>query len=199
MRRLPRRAAPVLLLAPLSQAAHAHANLGELPAFWAGALHVFLTPLAIASLLGLAAATAVAAERLQFRTVFAAAAVAALAAAFAPALLVQSAWALLAPAGTLLVGLCAAMGLVPRIPLALVLALLAATTIGLAAMPEPRTVVASLGVGVAVVVALFWLLEGLRRVDARWPVARRVLGAWVAAFALLVGALLYVALFGRPR
>ena len=51
----------------------------------------------------------------------------------------------------------------------------------------------------AVLVALFWLLEGLRRLDARWPVVRRVLGAWVAAFALLVGALLYVALFGRAR
>lgn len=199
MRRVPLRVAPALLLAALPATAHAHANLGELPAFWAGALHLLLTPLAVASLLGLAAATAPAADRLQFRVALAAAAPAVLTAAFAPVLLVQTAWALLAPLGPVLVGLCAAFGLTPRAPLALGLALLAAVTIGLAAMPEPRSIVAALGLGVAVLVALFWLLDGLRRIDARWPVVRRVLGAWVAAFALLIGALLYVALFGRAR
>lgn len=198
MRRGLLRTAPaLLLLQPVT--AHAHANLGALPPFWAGALHVLVTPLAVAALLGLAAATVPAAERLQFRIVLATAVPAALTAAFAPLLLVQTAWALLAPLAAVLLGGSAALGIAPRAPLGVALALLAAATIGLAALPEPRSVTAALGVGAAVLVALFWLLEGLRRLDARWPVVRRVLGAWVAAFALLVGALLYVALFGRAR
>lgn len=175
----------------------AHVNPVDAPAFWAGALHVVVTPLAIAALLGLAAATARAAEGLQFRVALAVSVPAALIAAFAPLLLVQTAWALLAPLGPITLGLCAALGIAPRQRLALALAIVASVTIGLAAMPEPQSLLAASGVGAAVLIAMFWLLEALRRVDARWPIVRRVLGAWVAAFSLLVGALLYVTLFGR--
>jgi hypothetical protein len=170
-----------LVLAP---DAAAHASLGELAPFWAGAFHVVLTPLAIAALVGLAAATVGGSEALQFEVALVCAAAALGAAALAPPRLVAA-----APAGAALVGVVAAIGWVPRRVAAWTLALAAATSVGLAARPETPDVWQAIGSGAASGLLVLWLHEGLRRLEARAPVVRRVLGAWVAAIALLLGAL----------
>ncbi len=170
-----------LLLAP---AAIAHANLNELSPFWAGALHVILTPLAMAVLVGLAAATVAGSEALQFEVAVICAAAAAAVAMLAPARLVPG-----APLGAVLVGLAAALAWTPGRRGAGLLAIAAATTIGLATRPESREVSEALGSGTASGLLALWLFDGLRRLATRAPSVRRVLGAWVAALALLLGVL----------
>ena len=79
--------------------------------------------------------------------------------------------------------------------LALVLAVLAGLAAGLAADLEQPRWQDLVGMAVTVMIAAFWLLavsDNLNtsgRFSALLPVARRVLGSWVAAMALLLGAL----------
>lgn len=170
-------------LAAAPQAA-AHANLGELAPFWAGAFHVVLTPLAIAALVGFAAATVLAADALQFEVALVCAAAVCAVAALAPLRIVTA-----APAGAALVGVAAVAAYSPRRVGAWILALSAAATVGLAARPETPTVAEALGSGVASGLLLLWLQEALRRLEPCAPLVRRVLGAWVTAISLLLAAL----------
>ena len=48
---------------------------------------------------------------------------------------------------------------------------------------------AGLGVAAATLVALIWIVEILSRTRTRLPIARRLLGAWVVAIAMLLAAL----------
>jgi hypothetical protein len=171
-------AALALVLAP---EAAAHANLGDLAPFWAGAFHVVLTPLALAALVGLAAATVVTSEALQFEVALLCAAAAFAVAALAPPSLDSA-----APLGAALAGMAAVLAWTPQRLGAWTLACVAAATIGLAARPESANVWEALGSGAASGLLVLWLHEGLRRLEPRAPLVRRVLGAWVTAMALLL-------------
>jgi hypothetical protein len=193
MRRIPTAwlASLGLVLAP---EAAAHANLGELAPFWAGAFHVVLTPLAMAALVGLAAATVVTSEALQFEVALLCSATAFAAAAIAPLRLVPA-----APVGAALAGVAAVLAWAPRRLGAWTLAFAAALTVGLGARPETPDAWEALGSGAASGLLVLWLHDGLRRLERRAPLLRRVLGAWVAAIALLLGALAAAALCGGAR
>lgn len=169
------------LLAP---AAAAHAVLGELPPFWAGAFHVPLTPLAMAALVGLAASTVRGTAALQFEVALVCVAAVTAVAAFAPLRLVPA-----APVGAALAGSAAAMAWSPTRHGAWLLTFAAAATVGLAVRPDVPDPWQPIGSGAASGLLVMWVHEALRRLEQRTPLVRRVLGAWVAAMALLLGAL----------
>jgi hypothetical protein len=72
---------------------------------------------------------------------------------------------------------------------ALAVSLSVAPEPGAAVAPRVTALVTALGAGLCVVLVLLWLQEGVRRLGQRLPLAPRVLGAWVAAIAVLLGAL----------
>jgi hypothetical protein len=187
-----------LLLALHAAPACAHANFGELAPFWAGALHVLVTPLAMASLLGLACAVVALAEASQFRlALLAGLLVTTCSAAIGWLPGVPGGAALVAAGGALLPALAAALAVPKARAFAIVLVVAAALAVSLSVAPEPGAAVAprvtalvtALGAGLCVVLVLLWLQEGVRRLGQRLPLAPRVLGAWVAAIAVLLGAL----------
>ena len=108
--------------------------------------------------------------------------------------------AVMAPAAVVIIGLGGVAGWKPSAAFSLVLALLAGLAAGSAADLEQPRWQELIGMAVTVMIAAFWLLavsDNLNtsgRLRAMLPVARRVLGSWVAAIALLLGAL---ALFGK--
>ncbi len=173
--------------AMLAPEVSAHANLGDLAPFWAGAFHVALTPLALAAVVGLAAATVITSEALQLEVALLCAAAAFAVAGLAPPRLDPA-----APLGAAVTGLAAVLAWTPQRPGAWTLACIAATTVGLAARPESPNVWEALGSGATSGVLVLWLQEGLRRLERRAPLVRRVLGAWVTALALLLAALALV-------
>lgn len=184
-----RRAAALLLALPCTPA-FAHANFGDLAPFWAGALHLLATPLALASLLALACAVIALPETQQFRlAVLAGVCVAAISLGLALRPASFAAAALLSAAGALVPALAAAFALPVARMSALLLAVVAASAVSLAAAPEPSAWGAAFGAGTCSSVVLLWLQEGLRRLAQRLPLTPRVLGAWVAAIAVLLGAL----------
>jgi hypothetical protein len=179
-----------LLLALWCAPAFAHANPGDIAPFWAGALHLLVTPLALAALLALACALLALAEAEQFRlALLAGLLVAALSAGLAlwPPLLASG--TLLAAASALVPALTAAFAVPVSRFVAMVLAGAAALAVSLCIAPEPGAWAAASGGGACVIVVLLWLQEGIRRLSRRLPLAPRVLGAWAAAIAVLLGAL----------
>jgi len=184
-----RRAAALLLALPAAPAS-AHANFGELAPFWAGALHVLVTPLALAALLALACAAVSLAEAAQFRLALLLGLLVAVCSAAVALLAAPPAGsALFAAVAVLLPALAAASGLPSVRGVAVVLAVAAALSISLSAAPEQGAWTAALGGGLCALLVLLWLQEGVRRLAQRLPLAPRVLGAWVAAIAVLLGAL----------
>lgn len=184
-----RRAAALLLALPAAPAS-AHANFGELAPFWAGALHVLVTPLALAALLALGCALVAMTEASQFRlALLTGVLVALLSGVIALLAPTVPAAALIAAGATLLPGLAAASGAPAERGVAALLVVAASLAISLSAAPEPGAWVAALGAGLCVLLLLLWLQEGVRRLAQRLPLAPRVLGAWVAAIAMLLGAL----------
>ncbi|MCU0952208.1 MAG: hypothetical protein MUC68_14410 [Burkholderiaceae bacterium] len=184
-----RRAAALLLALPCTPA-FAHANFGDIAPFWAGALHVLVTPLALAALLALACGLVALPDAQQFRlALLAGLLVAAISIVLALLPTTFAAAALLAAAGALLPALAAAFALSVSRASAVLLVAAAASAASLSAAPEPGAWGAALGAGACACVVLLWLQEGLRRLAQRLPLTPRVLGAWVAAIAVLLGAL----------
>jgi hydrogenase/urease accessory protein HupE len=165
-------------------AAFAHVDLETVPTFWSGALHVLVTPLAVATIVGLGAALARASDR---------AGVAAFGAigggAIAAGMLALPALADVAAGGTVIVGLAAAM--VRRMPLAaaVLLSLVAGAAAGTLAAPPTPAILPALGTGFAAALLCLATVEIATRLPRPLQLAPRIIGAWVAAIGLLMGAL----------
>ena len=176
-----------------SASAWAHGNFGADTSIWTATAHLFTSPLSLAALIGLALVLFGIREPLSVL----AAALAATAAVLAT-LLSAHIPAVVAPAAVVVIGLSAVAGWRPSSAFSLLLALLAGLAAGSAAdLEQPRWQELT-GMAVTVMVSAFWLLalsDNLNR-SGRFqtliPLARRVLGSWVAAIALLLGALALV-------
>ena len=155
-----------------------------------GALHVVTSPLAIAAMGGLIAALMGIGEAWSLGcagvAAVSAAATAALPGHFAP---------FAAPAAVVVVGLSASLGLQPRSFIAALLALTAGLATGIATdldVPSWEGVIGVAGTVLFIIggaVAGLDDLSRLPRLSRILPIGRRVLGSWVAAIGLLLGAL----------
>jgi hypothetical protein len=152
--------------------------------FWTGALHLVTAPLGIAAIVGLAAAISFAPRETSAWSALVAGLT-----SFAAALWASPSIASAAPAGIIVAGLCAALGLDPSRWMALVLGALAGFAAGSAAQLDVRAVSGALGVAVVMMSATLWGVEAFAYGRNVLPLARRVVGAWMAAIALLLGAL----------
>lgn len=178
-----------------SASAWAHGNFGADTSIWTASAHLFTSPLSLAALIGLALVLFGIREPLS---VFAAALAAA--AAVVACALVTHIPAVVAPAAVVVIGLSAVAGWRPSAVFSLLLALLAGLAAGAAAdMEQPRWQELT-GMAVTVMISAFWLLalsDNLNRsgrLQTLIPLGRRILGSWVTAIALLLGAL---ALLGK--
>ena len=170
--------------------AWAHGLSGSSTSIWTAAHHLFTSPLSLAALIGLALVL----FGIREPTSFIAAALAA-AAAVAATLWLPHIPPVAAPAAVVVIGLSAVAGLNPSTGFSLILAVLAGLAAGSAAdLEQPRWQDLA-GMAVTVLIATFWMLavsDNLNRsgqLQAVLPIARRVLGSWVAAIAMLLGAL----------
>lgn len=168
----------------------AHGGLGDAKSVWGGAQHFLTSPLSLAALLGLVAAL----FGTQERTFLITAVLASLSAAVAAALPgVVPAFA--APAAVVVVGFSAVSGLTPERVAAVVLGVLGGAAAGIAADLDSPSWPGSIGVALALLLPLVGALAAsedllkLPRLQAVLPIARRVLGSWVAAMGLLIAAL----------
>jgi hypothetical protein len=172
--------------------AWAHGGLGDAKSIWGGAEHFLTSPLSLAAMLGLAAVLFGTPERVFFPAVVLAGVCAAGAAALAG-------WppSGAAPAAIVAVGLAAVTGWTPQRAAALALAVLGGSAAGLAADLDARSWQGSIGVATALMLPVFGALAAsedlvrLPRLAAVLPIARRVLGSWVAAMGLLMTALAF--------
>lgn len=162
----------------------AHGGFGSAGPFWAGALHLFVSPLAIVVTVAAAAALAFQTTEVAGQAVIGAAAT-----CFLACWLLPSAVSPFAPLGGVVTGICAALAYKPKRVAALVLGTLAGLSIGAAIEFDSRGMAASAGASVAAFMLLAYSRIGLFRVGTKWPIAVRVVGAWIAAISLLVGAL----------
>jgi hypothetical protein len=174
--------APLVLASP----AHAHSAFGNVTPFWSGVLHTAVSPLALAALIGFAAALAPAQKPRVFPNL-----VAAMAAAFAASWLGQTI-AALAPTGAIIVGLIGALDVGRTRIAGFVIGVSAGFSVGLAAEVDRPTLVAGLGVASAVFFVGGAAYAVFDKIEERLQPARRIVGAWVAATALLLGALALV-------
>ncbi len=173
--------------------AWAHGNFGADTSIWTATAHLFTSPLSLAALIGLALVLFGIREPLSVLAAALAAAAALVATSFSAQIP-----AVVAPAAVVIIGLSAVAGWRPSSAFSLLLALLAGVAAGSAAdLEQPRWQELT-GMAVTVMVSAFWLLalsDNLNR-SGRFqtliPLARRVLGSWVAAIALLLGALALV-------
>jgi hypothetical protein len=176
--------------------AGAHSAFGTVGAsIWTAPYHLATSPLSLAALIGLALVLFGIGQRASFI----AAALAAAAAVLAAALLAHIP-PVVAPAAVVAIGLSAVAGWTPPSGLAFILAALAGLAAGSAAELEQPHWQDFASMAVTVLIATLWLLatsgdlSKISRLQAVLPIARRVLGSWVAAIALLLGAL---AVFGK--
>jgi len=170
--------------------ASAHDVFGNNRSMLTGALHVVTSPLALAAMGGLIAALMGIGETLSLGcagvAAVGAAATAALPGHFAP---------FAAPAAVVVVGLSASLGLQPGSVVAAMLALIAGLAAGIATdldVPSWEGVIGVAGTVLLVIGGAVAGLDDLSRLPglARvLPIGRRVLGSWVAAIGLLLGAL----------
>lgn len=188
-----KQAATALLLAMgllCSNPAWAHDAFGNAKSVWTGALHLLTSPLAVAAMVGLVLALFGVQERMSLVAAGCAAATAALAAAV-PAPIPAFA----VPAAVVVLGLSAAAGLKPSKPGTVLLSLLAGLAAGAASdldTPSWQGVIGIAGVMLFVTISALAALDDLARLA--WlknvlPIGRRILGSWVAAIGLLLGAL----------
>ncbi|MET0378266.1 MAG: hypothetical protein ABW049_04665 [Spongiibacteraceae bacterium] len=170
--------------------AHAHGPFGSAAPFWSGVFHFAVAPLAIVVSIAFTAAIA----RADDHTVLAAIGIAA-ATAFGAALWMPSQWIAPAPLAAIASGLLALSGWRGRRWLYCLLAALAGSAIGIVAEPDQRTWGAAFGIsGVVMLISsagveLFLWFDRQLRWQAAALVAQRILGAWVVAIGLLLGAL----------
>ncbi|CDS54020.1 hypothetical protein [Polaromonas sp. CG9_12] len=170
--------------------AWAHGAFGADTSIWTASYHLFTSPLSLAALIGLALVL----FGIREPASFIAAALASAAAVLATLWLVHIP-PVAAPAAVVVIGLSAVAAWKPSTGFAFVLAALAGLAAGSAAELEQPRWQDLAGMAVTVLIATFWLLataENLNqsgRLQVVLPIARRVLGSWVAAIALLLGAL----------
>jgi len=175
--------------------AHAHDVFGlNAGPFWLGALHVLVAPLCIVAIIALAAAIPFSSGETIIGSSITAGAVAFVTALWAPAALAAA-----GPIGIVVAGLSAALGFQPNLAFGIFLGAMAGFGAGAAAQLDLRVVSASLGVAVAIVSLLLWSVEAFVYTQRFLPLARRVVGAWTAAIALLLGALAVRILFTPHR
>ena len=173
----------------------AHGPFGADTSIWTASYHLGTSPLSIAALLGLALALFGLREPQSIIAAALAAAAAVAATAFWP-----NVPAVTASAAVVLVGMVAVMAWTPRTLVSYLLAALAGWSAGAAADVDQPRWQDLIGMGATVLIATFWLLaasDNLNRsgrLPTFWPIARRVLGSWVTAMALLLTAL---ALIGK--
>lgn len=177
-------AAAAVILGFTATPSFAHGGFGSAGPFWAGGLHLFVSPLALVVLVALAASVAF----LKTDDV-AQVATAAAVTCFLACWLLPSSVGPMAPIGGIAAGVCAALGYKPKRFAAIALGAVAGVSLGLALEFDSRSMAASAGAAVATFLVLAYLQMGLSRIGAKWPVALRVLGAWVTAISLLLGAL----------
>ncbi|MES2944946.1 MAG: hypothetical protein V4772_18935 [Pseudomonadota bacterium] len=184
--------------------AWAHDAFGNGKSVLTGALHLLTSPLSIAALLGLILALVGIPERLSFIAGGLAAAASAAAAA-APAFSANLA-ASTAPAAVVVIGLTSVFAIKPSATGVIVLSLLAGTAAGQAAdldTPSWQGVIGVAGVMLFITISALAASEDLSRLvqskppwlKAALPIARRVVGSWLAAIGLLLAAL---ALHAKP-
>lgn len=172
--------AALLMVAP---AAQAHSSTGTLPVLF-GMVHVVVSPLSVLAIIGLGSALAHAHDRATAGAVVTAGLVAACASALLPA-----SWVRTAPIGVIAAGLTAALLPRPPVLVSQLVGAAAGFSVGIAAAPDEPGLLVSLGVGLVTLVLLEGLAQGYLIVNRYVPLARRVVGAWMAAIALLLGAL----------
>lgn len=182
---------PLLLLAlTWAVPAHAHGAMGSAAPFWSGVFHFAVSPVAIAATLGFMATVAFADDRTVLHTM----GVAALC-AFAAVLWTPAAWLPLAPLGPVIAGLLAVSAWRAQRWLYLAIAAVSGAAVGIASDPDTRTWGVAFGVAVVMLVIasggieLFLWIKQRERWGAVAEIGRRVLGAWIAAIGLLLGAL----------
>jgi hypothetical protein len=174
--------------------AWAHGGLGDGQSIWSGALHLLTSPLSVAALVGLTAALFGCREKILLAVALVSGVAAGVAAALGPHIPANvAAWA--GPAAVVVVGLVAVAALLLPDVAALALSLLAGLAAGLASGLDAPGWQGVIGVAGSATFLLGCALSAshdllaLRRIASVLPVARRVLGAWVAAIGLLTGAL----------
>jgi hypothetical protein len=175
--------------------AHAHAMFGSAAPFWSGVLHFFVTPLALAAAIGLMAVLAGSTERVIFWAVSSAALATFFAADFLVAAGLPISLQIAVPVAVAAVGLFAVTGANPTLWPACVIAVIGGVAAGIASGADARDWGGSLGAALVMLVLISWgatalvRLQTSRKLAAIIPIARRVLGAWIAAIALLAAAL----------
>lgn len=161
-------------------------------AVWDGALHILASPLSLAALVGASSVLAGINERHIFAISLSAAVsagVAFLAASYLPAFAT--------PAMIALVGLIGVSAWRPPTTFAYGIAIFAGLSGGLAAELESPSIATVLGVFLTEIFILggtltaYQDLASLEKLEEVLPVAKRVLGSWVAAIGLLMAALAF--------
>jgi hypothetical protein len=146
--------------------------------------HVVVSPLSMLAVIGLASALAHAHDRATAGAVLTAGLVAACSSCLLP-----PGWVRAAPLGVMAAGLTAALLPRPPVLLSQLIGIAAGFSVGIAAAPEEPSLLVALGVGLVTLVLLEGLAQGYQIINRYVPLARRVVGAWIAAIALLLGAL----------
>lgn len=175
----------VLMAAP----AHAHGAFGSAAPFWSGVFHFAVSPLAIVAALAFTFAIVQVDDHAVLVAIGIAALGAFIAAQWAPPM-----WMLWVPAAPIAAGLFSVSGLPAGRRTSYLLAAISGVAIGVASEPDVRTLGVAFGVSVMVVVLASAGIELFLWLTAqRWRsavmIGRRVLGAWMAAIGLLLGAL----------
>ncbi len=176
--------ASVLLWAP---SAWAHGGLTGSKSLWGGISHFLTSPLSLAAMVGLLVALFAVSQRINLLATTVAGVAAGIASAFSGDLPTY-----LAPGAVTLIGLCALAGLRLPAPAAVFLSLLAGFAGGLAADLDAPSLPGGIGVGAVEVMVVGCLLAaaqdiaGVARLQTVLPIARRVVGSWVAAMGLLM-------------
>jgi len=177
---------PLALLCLAAAApAMAHSPFGADAAFWSGAWHLFLAPLALAALIGIGLACVGSPFEQQIEL----AGLAGLACFLVSWMLPTGSAPWFAPLPVSALGTSAVLAMPPRPWRARCLALLAGIGAGAAIDLDTATLGAAAGAGTAMLVASVWMLELATRLQRRLPLAIRVIGAWIVALSLLLLAL----------
>lgn len=174
-----------------SCSAWAHGGLGDTLPFWGSVFHLLASPLSLAALAGGALTLADVGERTRFQAAVWGSVATALAVSAAPALP-----AILAPAGVSLLGMLALGGWNPA-PRTAAWGVGAAAGFlaGVGADLDAPSLTATFGAAIAALFLFNSALLGLQgaaklpQINPILPIARRVLGSWVAAIGFLLAAL----------
>lgn len=170
--------------------AQAHSQFSAVIPFWSGALHFLVTPLSVAATIGLIAVLSASRDEGMLFAACLAGLVAMIAARYA-----QPAPAIISAGCALVTGLVAILGRTPGKLFASIVAAVSGVGIGCGTELDSSNWPAATGIAVAVAyvalsgIAALWALESRLTSTEPIQIGRRVVGAWVAAIGLLVGAL----------